>query len=204
MQKPEVNYKEIVSRIKQQRRSVGLLKFQFREDNNFAKWYSLTENLIIKAFGLKSNQLSQVKSLYDDMLSDKDHLEWYIARKMKPKESKEKLKNLLTVLMEELQMDSPENLRIKKTGIKNILIATQMQAVNVNISIDQIIEHIKESEPDPSKAKEAEMKLKELEEELKQKNPAWAKIKGVLEWLLNFSRDAFLAVLPIILEHYKK
>ncbi len=202
MAKENVNFIEIAKKILQQRRSVGLLQFEFKTENNFAKWYSLTENLVIKAFGQKSNQLKQLQDLYRDM-KYRSNGEHYGS--LKAGEAKEKLKNLLTVFAEELNMDTgleKHFSRVQRGSTKNVLIANQ--TITTSISINQIIESIKGSEPNEEKAKEAEVKLKELEVELKQTSPAWAKIKGVLEWLMNFSRDAFLAVLPIIIEHYRK
>jgi len=207
MTKQIINYTGIVKKLIRQRRVIGLLQFEVREKGNFAKWYSLTENLVIKAFGQKSNQLRQLRDLYYDMRSSGD-LDFQIDKRVGVKEAKEKLKSLLTVFVEELKMATEtaacpsRSARSRRAGTKNVLIATQ--TVNTNVSISQIIKHIKETEPDPEKAKEAETKLKELEHELKQKSPAWANVKGVLEWLLDFSRDAFLAVLPIILKHYTK
>jgi len=200
--KTEINYSGVVKKLIQQRRSVGLLQFEVKEENNFAKWYSLTENLVIKVFGPKSNQLDQLQDLFHDMRSSSDY-ETVFGKKMESREAKNKLKNLLNVFIEELKMDMDEKQSVQvRSGTKNVLVSKQI--INSNISIQQIIENIREIEPDDKRVAEAETKLKELEEELKQKNPTWAKIKSVLEWLLNFGRDAFIAVLPIILERYKK
>lgn len=201
--KSEVNYTGIASKLTQQRRVVGMLQFKFKDDDNFSKWYSLTENLVIKAFGQKSNHLDQLQDLYGDMPASDDS-EYIFERRMTSKEAKEKLKNLLTVFVEELQMDmeSTPAPRATRGGTKNILIANQ--TVNVSVSIKQVIKHIKETEPDAERAAEAETKLNELEKELKQDSPTWAKVKDILKWLLDFGRDAFLAVLPIVLEQYKK
>lgn len=203
--KPDINYANIVNKLTQQRRTVGLLQFQYQDDDNISKWYSLTENLVIKAFGQKSNHLDQLQDLHGDMLASDDS-EYMSERKLPAKEAKEKLKNLLTVFIEELKMDidTTPAPRAARGGSKNILIANQTQTVNVSVSIKQVIKYIKETEPDAVRAAEAEEKLNELEKELKQESPAWAKVKDILKWLLDFGRDAFLAVLPVILEQYKK
>lgn len=206
MAKTNINYSEVIKKFKDQRRSIGLIHFKLKEDANFIKWHSLTENLVIKVFGQKSNQSSQLHSLYYKVKSKTDY-SFDAPNRMETAEIKEKFKNLLTVFIEELEIDiEPKiNSNLKSRGnisSKNILIANQ--SMNVVVSIDQIINFIKENEPNVERAKEAEEKLKELDNELKQKSPTWAKIKVILEWLLNFSRDAFLAVLPIILESYKK
>jgi len=71
MAKIEIN-KVHINKLKQQRRTVGLLQFKTRDDQNFSKWYSLTENLVIKAFGQKSNQLIQLRDIYNDMHRQND------------------------------------------------------------------------------------------------------------------------------------
>ncbi len=197
-----------IEKLKQQRRVVGFLHFEHKEDQNFSKWYSMTENLVIRAFGQKSNQVYQLRDLRNNMMSIKD-LSFQIENRMKNKDAKEKLKDLLTVFMEELELDmtmelKPNFSRVSSTSIKIKNTQSITQFINVSATIKQIIETIKQNEPDLEKIKEAENKLEEFENEIKSPAPIWAKVKNILVWLLNFSRDAFLQVLPIILEKYKK
>ena len=49
---------------------------------------------------------------------------------------------------------------------------------------------------------EAKDKLKVLESELKKENKNWNAIKPVLIWIINYSAELFLKVLPTILEKY--
>ncbi len=125
------------------------------------------------------------------------------------KDFKEKLKDLLENLVAELELDltsEDKETRVTKKGtsikIKNS--QTQSQSINITLTIEQIINNIKEAESDPQRVSEAEVKLKELDSELKSKSPVWSKVKDILIWLLNFGRDTFLQVLPIILERYKQ
>ncbi|MDC1205354.1 hypothetical protein N8083_00705 [Candidatus Pacebacteria bacterium] len=194
-----------IKQFKNQRRTIGLLQFKLRDDTNFSKWYALTENLVIKAFGQKSNQLDQLKDIYGDM----PHLgDFSPERRLDIKVVKEKFKNLISVFISELELDlddAEEQRGARKSGtnIKMTNTQTVIQSVDMSAVIKSTIHNIHQTEPDPEKAKEAEQKLKELESELKIETPKWAKVKGILEWLLSFSRDAFLAVLPVLLEKYK-
>ena len=46
----------------------------------------------------------------------------------------------------------------------------------------------------------AKEKLKELDNELKNENNNWDKIKPILIWIINFSQDLFIKIIPILLE----
>lgn len=191
-----------IAKLKQQRKVVGMLQFEHKDEANFSKWYALTENLVIKAFDQKSNQLVQLHKIYHDMKSLRD-LSW---ENLETSEAKEKLKNLLSVYIDELELDVEEEQKpIRRTGssIRMTNIQTVTQNVDISTVIKTVIQNVQQTEPDPEKVKEAEEKLLQLEKEMTSKSPTWATVKGILEWLLNFSRDAFLAVLPILLEKYK-
>jgi len=84
--------------------------------------------------------------------------------------------------------------------------ATQIaiQKTEINQTISQILDKIRETEPNPEKVKEAEKNLGEFQEEIKKEKPGWSVIKRILAWLLEFSRDAFLQILPILIERYSK
>lgn len=201
MAKTTINPNHIMQ-LKNQRRSIGLLQFKLKDDVNFSKWYSLTENLVIKAFGQKSNQFNQLKVVYGNMHRKDD---WISEKRLDTKEVKEKFKNLITGFITELELDvidKPKTTKRSGISIKMTNTQTVNQNVNVTTVVRNIIQNIQQSEPDSDKANEAEQKLLNLEKELKSQTPKWANIKSILEWLLNFSRDAFLSVLPIIIEKY--
>lgn len=196
-----------IDRLKRQRRSIGLIQFEFRDDQNFSKWYSLTENLVIRAFSEKSNQIFQLRSINRDIASSHD-LDFIIDKKMGSDEAKGKFKDLLNVFISELEIDITQNIHLNQnkqggTSIKISNSQSQNQSVNISVEINNIIEKIKQNEPDPERIKLAESKLKELESEIKNKSPVWSKIKEILIWILNFSKDIFLQIIPIILEKYK-
>lgn len=81
---------------------------------------------------------------------------------------------------------------------------TNQQSVNMTVTFDQIIQSIQNSTHTPEEKQEATDKVNELNEELKKENPSWEKIKSVLGWILNLSKDVFIQVLPYILDKYSK
>ena len=81
---------------------------------------------------------------------------------------------------------------------------SNQQSVNVSVSFDQILQCIKEGNYSDDEKKEASEKVNELQDELKNPNPAWEKIKSILVWLLEFSKEVFIKVLPYILDKYTK
>lgn len=64
-------------------------------------------------------------------------------------------------------------------------------SVQVNYSLSQLID---ESED------ESKIKLKQLEDELNKPQKNWDSIKPILIWILNFSKELFIKILPILLE----
>lgn len=125
---------------------------------------------------------------------------------------KEKMRDAFTAWINEIELFVPVSDTPTRGGssggtrIKNI--QNQKVAVSVFVNIDQtfqtIIEKIKADEPDETRVKEAEENLSVLKEEVKKENPQWSTIKKVLEWALNFGRDVFIQILPILLEKYGK
>ena len=51
---------------------------------------------------------------------------------------------------------------------------------------------------------ESKYKLYKLNEELKKPNKNWDTIKTILIWILNFSKELFFKILPIILQNFQK
>jgi len=47
---------------------------------------------------------------------------------------------------------------------------------------------------------EGKSKLEQLNEEINKPNKSWDVIKGILIWILNFSKDLFLEVIPLIIQ----
>ncbi len=76
------------------------------------------------------------------------------------------------------------------------------QTVNLTVNFDQIFQYIDSLDTEEQEKQSAKDKVKELQDELEDENPSWEKVRNALIWLLNFSREVFLKVLPYILEKY--
>lgn len=65
-------------------------------------------------------------------------------------------------------------------------------SLKINYSINDLILN--------TKSNEGKEKLNSLKNELDKPQKNWETIKGILIWILNFSKDLFLKILPIILQ----
>lgn len=65
-------------------------------------------------------------------------------------------------------------------------------SLQINYTINDLINQ--------SSDEESKSKLRELREELEKPNKNWEKIKNVLIWIINFSKELFIKIIPIILE----
>ncbi|HTE21625.1 MAG TPA: hypothetical protein VK674_01145 [Candidatus Limnocylindria bacterium] len=68
--------------------------------------------------------------------------------------------------------------------------------IKINFSIDNLIES--------AQTKEEKEKLKEIKTEIEKPHADWSKISKSLAWILSYSRELSLKLLPIILNHYLK
>ncbi len=82
----------------------------------------------------------------------------------------------------------------KKDASPNIVIINK-NANEVSIKIDYTIEDLINKSNG-----EATVKLNELKTELSKGIKNWEVIKNILIWILNFSKDLFLQVIPLIIE----
>ena len=65
-------------------------------------------------------------------------------------------------------------------------------SLQINYTINDLIEQ--------SNNEESKSKLKELKDELDQSDKNWEVIKNIIIWIINFSKELFLKIIPIILE----
>ena len=65
-------------------------------------------------------------------------------------------------------------------------------SVNISYTMNDIIEQTENNE--------AKQKLNELKNELEKSNKNWGVIRSILIWVLNFSKDIFIQLLPLLLE----
>lgn len=78
----------------------------------------------------------------------------------------------------------------KTTGVT--IINQNTIAVSIQNTLSQLIEK--------STDDEEKEKLKELNEELNKSEKNWDKIKDILIWILNFSKDLFIQIIPELLK----
>lgn len=69
-------------------------------------------------------------------------------------------------------------------------------SLDINYTINDLIIKIEDEE--------VKEKLKKLDDELAKPSANWDIIKNILIWILNFSKDLFLQVLPILIQRYFK
>lgn len=92
--------------------------------------------------------------------------------------------------------DSPQSVVVSVINQNTI----QMQ---LNISIRQILEEVKQSYDD-KKYKEAKKNLSQIEKELRKKNPDKSILKKGILWAAKFGERVFWQLLPLIIQHYDK
>jgi len=92
--------------------------------------------------------------------------------------------------------DSPQSVVVSVINQNTI----QMQ---LNISIRQILEEVKQSYDD-NKYKEAKKHLSQIEKELRKKNPDKSILKKGILWAAKFGERVFWQLLPLIIQHYGK
>lgn len=118
-----------------------------------------------------------------------------------------------------IEVTSGKNkIRISRKEYEQLIdnkIAQQNQVVQVinnistNINIDnktiikQILDDVKSKESDTERINEAEEKLNFLLKEVQKRNPKWENIKAILKWALDFGKDVFIQLIPILLKMYR-
>lgn len=77
-------------------------------------------------------------------------------------------------------------------------------STNINIDnrtiINQVLDNIRNNESDPERIDQAEKKLNLLLKETQKKKPKWDKIKDILQWALDFGKDVFIQLIPVLLQ----
>lgn len=97
----------------------------------------------------------------------------------------------------QLFVDWKKNLVLSKSNSASnqaIIINNKNQneiSIQLNYSLSQLIEE---------SAGESKDKLEKLEEELNKPQKNWETIRSILIWILNFSKELFIKIIPIILE----
>ena len=99
------------------------------------------------------------------------------------------LGRVISKLEQEYSFDKPQ------TQTPGIVIFNKNEneiSMKINHSINELIEK--------SPTEESKGKLKQLDDELKKGTKNWDVIKNILIWILNFSKELFLEIIPIIIQ----
>lgn len=105
---------------------------------------------------------------------------------------KAQMQTVVTILEEEHGFGSTQHQSAPAIAIFNQ--NTNKVSVDINYTIQQLIEQ--------TDNEEAKKNLAVLDSELSKPNSNWEVIKNVLLWVLNFSRDTFIQILPILIKKY--
>lgn len=223
------NSAKILKGLRKQVVSLGQIHYESKKEENFKEWKQRTLYLARAGFG-DGQQLSELERAIEKM-PEKDDTEGQFSGYNRYKywlegegedendggvfnqeiwdEDYKKAKNwiqkLIKLYIEELELLAPTETKLR-SGAKNVLIATQTTniKIDINTEIKNLIHYVHENEADQEKAKEAEEKIKQLGDELGKNPSKWSVIKDLLIWIANYSKDLFIKVLPILLDHYNK
>jgi hypothetical protein len=92
------------------------------------------------------------------------------------------------------------------TGTTQIVnVNTQAMAVssaNIDIQFTVLLQELKEIYKDNPKLIELELKIKEIESELKKKSPDKSILSKLLTWISDIDWDTYLRIIPIILQRF--
>lgn len=81
-------------------------------------------------------------------------------------------------------------------------ISTNIKITNETI-ISQVLSDIIYNESNQRRIKEADKNLKLLLEETQKKEPRWDVIKNIFKWALDFGKDVFIQLIPVLLQMNK-
>jgi len=97
------------------------------------------------------------------------------------------------IIGKELASQNP-NIQI----INNIV--TNIQVDNKTI-INNILNQLENEGKETEELQEVRKRLNELNKEFKKKKPKWNKIKKIIIWALEYSKDFFVQLLPLLLKN---
>jgi len=81
-----------------------------------------------------------------------------------------------------------------------------INSISININIDnktiikQVLDNIRNKESDQRRINEAEKKLDLLLKETLKQKPKWKNVKDILKWALNFGKEVFIQLIPVLLQ----
>lgn len=184
------------------------------DKTRFDKWHRTTTFLLTKILpaDMKEQHLIEFSNLDGVVGVSYSGMDWDAEERACALDDLKKsvgfLESLEEIMSIEEMLPSRSNTDDKSIGAKpgiNVTVINNNDnqlKVSVNVSLQQIIKTIQNLDITEIEKEEAKKVLGELEEELGKPEASrnWDTIKKCLIWALNFGKDLFLKLLPIILQ----
>jgi DNA repair exonuclease SbcCD ATPase subunit len=87
-----------------------------------------------------------------------------------------------------------------KQNIQIINNISQQINIDNKVVISGVLNQLEAEGRTQHELEEARKKLNELNQEMQKKNPKWDKIKKILIWALDFGKDVFIQLLPLLIK----
>jgi len=154
---------------------------------------SYVSAFIVNGFNASIDELSQIsdtdysryKVTYEAKVPQHTRGVMYYSASVRPQ-----IGRVISRLEEEYNFGKERNVDSPSIAIFNK--NQNEMSVQINYTFNDLIEKIDDEE--------GRTQLRELRDELEKDSKNWEKIKKILIWILNFSKELFLEVLPIILQ----
>ena len=201
---------KIIKKFRKQVQSIWMLDSIDWSDQRFINWVEKTRLYLIEVFPSKADEHIRKEriSMFDKAVNKMPSHEFSSIDSdfdRKVHQAKLWLQWLLRNFIELLEEKLDDNWKKWNNNLKISIDNTQFNTQKIDISqvIKNVLNIVEKSENIDDK-EEAKEKISELEKELKKKkwDKNWDKIKWILKRLLDFSRDAFITLLPAIWEYY--
>lgn len=150
-------------------------------------------NFLVTGFNLSVDDVSKLsgtdysryKITHEAMTPHHTRGVYYYSSAVRPQ-----IGRLISRLEEEYDFGKERNINTPNIAIFNK--NNNEFSIQINYTFNDLIEKTEDEE--------SKIQLRALRDELEKEDKNWDKIKKVLIWILNFSKDLFLEVLPIILQ----
>ena len=200
---------KIIKKFRRLVQSIWMLNSIDWSDQRFINWVEKTRLYLIEVFPEKSDEHIRKEriSMFDKAVSKMPDHDYSFDGEFDKKvnQAKQWLQWLLRNFIELLEEKQDDSWKKWNNNLKISIDNTQFNTQKVDISqvIKNVLNIVEKTENMEDK-EEAKEKISELEKELKKKkwDKNWDKIKWILKRLLDFSRDAFITLLPAIWEYY--
>lgn len=197
----------------------------------FIEWKQKVDTFVIRRYGKSSFQWGQIARTtiipdwfkpeihgkiegYGIVLTDAQDNDRKTAMNLY-KEGINKLIAILKGLKDDIEVNGLPPEPDQKTSSSSPIYATnispqftqtqsqsQEQQLNLEFSVKEVRRIVEETVGNKEDIKQANEVLDELEKEAKEDKPKWSTVKRATEMFLRFGRDAFISLLPVLLQVY--